>query len=107
MDNAHARTVDVGDEKERSRRHDSRPGEPSFAGSSGGIVRLIVSPKLTWWPGSRIVVPSIATSPAWIKALKNAHYSEVPEEWEQKVFSALSMVKREAKNEPSPLLATR
>ena len=30
---------------------------------------------------------------AWIKAMKNAHYSEVPEEWEQKVMSVVYAVK--------------
>jgi len=38
----------------------------------------------------------------WVKAMSAAHYSEVPEEWEQKIFSVLSKIKM-----PSvPLLAT-
>lgn len=37
----------------------------------------------------------------WVKAMSAAHYSEVPEEWEQKIFSVLSKIKMPA----IPLLA--
>lgn len=38
----------------------------------------------------------------WVKAMSAAHYSEVPEEWEQKIFSVLSKIKMPT----VPLLAT-
>lgn len=38
----------------------------------------------------------------WVKAMKNAHYSEVPEEWEQKILSVLVKIKMPA----VPLLAS-
>jgi len=31
---------------------------------------------------------------AWIKAMSRAHYSEVPEEWEKKVMSVLSVINK-------------
>ena len=30
---------------------------------------------------------------AWVKAMSNAHYSEMPEEWEQKVMSAIFAIR--------------
>jgi len=30
---------------------------------------------------------------AWVKAMSNAHYSEMPEEWEQKVMSVIFSIK--------------
>jgi uncharacterized FlgJ-related protein len=31
----------------------------------------------------------------WVKAMSNSHYSEAPEEWEQKVIGALQLIKAE------------
>src|SRR5215213_2450158 len=45
------------------------------AGSSGGIATTISPPTLTRWLGSRIVFPSIATTPAKIKALRRERES--------------------------------
>lgn len=44
---------------------------------------------------------------AWVKAMSKAHYSEVPEEWERKIFTMLSVVKAQSRKETSPLLAIK
>ena len=44
---------------------------------------------------------------AWVKAMSHCHYSEVPEEWEQKVLSMLAIIKSQSKKEALPLLAIR
>ena len=44
---------------------------------------------------------------AWVKAMSQAHYSEVPEEWEQKVMGVLAVIKSQSRKEPSTLLAIR
>ena len=39
---------------------------------------------------------------AWVRAMKNAHYSEIPEQWEQKILGVLTTIKMPAQ----PLLAS-
>jgi Bax protein len=43
---------------------------------------------------------------AWVKAMSNAHYSEVPEEWEQKVFSVLFTIRGAGKLRTSSAVAS-
>jgi Bax protein len=44
---------------------------------------------------------------AWVKAMSHCHYSEVPEEWEQKVLGMLAVIKMQSKKVTSPVLAIR
>jgi hypothetical protein len=44
---------------------------------------------------------------AWVKAMSRAHYSEVPEEWEQKVLSVLVTLTPHVKIKSSQVLASR
>jgi Bax protein len=44
---------------------------------------------------------------AWVKAMSRAHYSEVPEEWEQKVFSVLVTITHNIKLKSSAVLAAK
>ncbi len=43
---------------------------------------------------------------AWVKAMSKAHYSEVPEEWEQKIFGMLATIKGSGKFKASESIAS-
>jgi Bax protein len=44
---------------------------------------------------------------AWVKAMSRAHYSEVPDEWEQKVLAMLTNIKMQSKKDMPHLLAIK